>query len=130
MLIGLVIGLLFVGGGGGGGEITMAATVAEVHKKLPGIVEDADRLEAAQALLDEMDARIKSDNEQFEALIDELLTVDSKYESTPQDYEQVNQDFKAFFHESFTRRIDYRFAMKETLTREDWIRLYRALKAP
>lgn len=121
MLVALIVSLLM-----GGGSVELLEFIAETDAEIKAVVPDDARRDAARSTLKDMKKRVKVMHKQR---ADKTKTLNNAVK--PHEVDETAID--ALLAEHFTvigqynrDMINYRFQLKEQLTREEWQKLFNA----
>jgi hypothetical protein len=123
MLAALLVAFL-LGGGGASGAILTPGTVKEIGKQVEAQVSDTARAEAAAETLAELKVEVKGFEKTF-AKSGKALT--KLYKDHTADAAQMQAELDQLnvsWEESQRRALDLRFALKESLTEEEWAAVF------
>lgn len=119
-MIWALLAFYFFGGGGAGASVLTQEAVKEMGERVESVVEDPLRAEAAQQSLDELRAEIKAFNKTFSRSGKDLEKIYKDHEASAEQMLTILNDLNVEWDAAQTRAIELRFALKETLTQEEW----------
>ncbi len=84
-------------------------------------VEDEDREEKALEIIDSAATNLITAREELVLVSRQLMEVDSRYNATMREYEDIITSVNALWRKADNTLITKRFEMQETLTEEEWL---------
>ncbi len=123
MLVALMMAFL-LGGGGAGGAILTPGTVKQLDKEIQAEVNDPARAEAAAETLSELKGEIKGFEKTFAKSGKHLTKLYKDHSAGGDQMRSVLDELNAGWEASQGRAIDLRFALKESLTEEEWAAVF------
>ncbi len=101
--------------------------LTQVEQQLIEIVQDDGRETKAIDVIEQMKVTVKKQHENYSAIQSDFLTVSSDYNADIQQYNQLDGKADAFWRTTMKQQVDLRFSLKEQLTRDEWVKLYKEI---
>ena len=119
MLVALLVAFLLGGGGAGGGILTEQA-VKQIGKRVDVAVADVDRAEAAKRTLADLKLEVKQFEKRYAKSGKALTELYKDHGASADRMIEVLDDLNAGWEASQQRAIELRFALKESMTEDEW----------
>ncbi len=101
--------------------------LALVEKQLIEIVQDDNREAKAIGVVEQMKVTVKKQNEDYIVIQSEFLKVSADYNADVQQYNALDKKVDVFWRTTMKQQVDLRFSLKEQLTRDEWVKLYKEI---
>ncbi len=101
--------------------------IALVEKQLIEIVQDDNREAKAIDVIEQMKVTVKKQHDDYSVIQSEFLKVNADYNADVQQYNALDKNVDAFWRFTMKQQIDLRFSLKEQLTRDEWVKLYKEI---
>jgi hypothetical protein len=123
MLIATITALILIFSGGGL-RADLRATVAQIQKWAGKSLENEAKRQRVLEISDAMENLLDAYVEGVRARRGALLVIDSRYESTADDYRRVFRELDGVWDETELGLTNARAQLKKELTREQWEAMY------
>jgi len=121
MLIALLT-ILFLGGGTTG----VLSFLGDTEDAVKSVVVDDDRRKQARATISAMEKRTKNHDKAFRSLIKQLKKEMRDHADNESDLDQMWEQRFELANDYNADMVDYRFELREQLTREEWEQVFAA----
>ncbi len=126
MIWALLAGFLVVAFGGGGvnGGLLTAAGVKQANARLEVVIEDPNRVAAAQETLAQLRTDVKTFEKVFSKSGKELISSYKDHASSIEQERVIQEELNSSWNIAQQRALDLRFELKESMTEEEWTEMF------
>lgn len=122
-MIWALLAMYFLGAGGVSGSTLTSASVKQLSRQAEVIIVDSERSESAQLILKELRKEAKSFEKVFARSGRQLTKSYKDHAADLADVTEVLSDLNLSWEASQQRALDLRFALRESMTEEEWTAL-------
>lgn len=116
--------MFFLGGAAAGGGVLTQAMLDDVDDRIQAAVTDPARKELMAAELDGLRSELKQFEKQFGKSSKSLAKLYRDYGADAIAMRAELDTFDADWEAAQSRALDHRFALRESMTREEWIQVF------
>ena len=125
-MIWALLAAFLLGGGGDSGSMLTSASVKQLGERTREVISDPARAEAAQQTLAELRKEVKAFQKRFSKSGKELNRSYKNHAADLNHAMAVLEELNSGWNTSQQRAIDLRFALRDSMTREEWSALFAA----
>ncbi len=122
-MIWALLAMYFLGAGGVSGSALTSASVKQLSRQAEVIIVDSERSKSAQLILKEFRKEAKSFEKVFARSGRQLTKSYNDHAADLADVTEVLSDLNLSWEASQQRALDLRFALRESMTEEEWTAL-------
>ena len=122
-MIWALLAMYFLGAGGVSGSTLTSASVKQLSRQAEVIIVDSERSKVAQLILKELRKEAKSFEKVFARSGRQLTKSYKDHAADLADVTEVLSDLNLSWEASQQRALDLRFALRESMTEEEWTAL-------
>jgi len=121
----IVLGTLFLGGGAATGVFVSGKTIDSIRREVKTLRLDTGRKEEVYALLDRWQEIADPASDHLAENARELMDLVRQHDATRADFQQVLERQRVAFTEAEGELLPLRDRLRETLSRDEWNRLFQ-----
>jgi hypothetical protein len=124
MLIGATVAALYFMIFGGGDGDPASRVFDRIDGRIGEHVKEKARRKAAEAVLEEMRATREGVLGKVEELAERLSAAHAAHATPRAETEEILDELEAVRRDAWTKQVDARFKLRETLSREEWGKIF------
>lgn len=101
--------------------------ISAIEKELTVVVHDEIKRLDAIDVAEEMKVVVNKQYAEYIEIQESFLKVSADYNTTKQQYGNLEKKVDAFWRTTIKQQVDLCFALREQLTREEWKKLYKEI---